>query len=167
MDYWYNYYNNLIKEEWEMIKKIMKNNLYLILIALTIFVLLISTAAVGCKTQSETQTTAETGEINDISVEEVYEIVNSSRSQDYIILDVRTLEEFREGHIKGAVVIPVQELGNRLSELPKDKSIITYCLSGKRSREAATILVENGFTQVYDMGGIPDWLDRGYPVITE
>jgi len=98
-------------------------------------------------------------------VEEVYEIISSNR--DYIILDVRTPDEFKEGHIEGAKLIPVSELEGRLDELPKDKPIITYCKSGGRSRNAANILVENGFTQIYDMGGILDWIDKGYPVIEE
>jgi hypothetical protein len=64
-----------------------------------------------------------------ISPEEVYEVVNSSQISDYIILDVRTAREFKEGHIAGAVLIPVSELENRLGELSKDKSIIVYCRS--------------------------------------
>ncbi len=48
-----------------------------------------------------------------------------------------------------------------------DKPIITYCRSGSRSRSAAEILINNGFTQIYDMGGISDWIAKGYPVIEE
>ena len=65
------------------------------------------------------------------------------------------------------MLIPVDELEGRLYELPLDKPIITYCKSGGRSRNAANILVENGFTLVYDMCGITDWIDKGYPVTTE
>lgn len=61
------------------------------------------------------------------------------------------------------------ELDSRLDELPKDKLIIIYCRSGIRSRKAANILVENGFTQIYDMTGegIIEWQSKGYPVIEE
>ena len=104
-------------------------------------------------------------EVTSISVEEVYEIIKNN--QDYIILDVRTKEEFNEGHLEDAILIPVSELESRLDELPKDKPIITYCESGGRSRNAANILVENGFRKVYDMGGILDWQEEGYPVICE
>ena len=104
-------------------------------------------------------------EVTSISVEEVYEIIKNN--QDYIILDVRTKEEFNEGHLEDAILIPVSELESRLDELPKDKSIITYCGSGGRSGNAANILVENGFRKVYDMGGILDWQEEGYPVICE
>ncbi|MDD5435508.1 MAG: rhodanese-like domain-containing protein, partial [Nitrospira sp.] len=72
---------------------------------------------------------------------------------------------FKEGHIEGAVNIPVSELESRLGELSRDKSIIVYCRSGSRSRSAADILVKNGFTQVYNMGGIVDWINSGYPVV--
>jgi len=103
-------------------------------------------------------------EVIPISVERVYEII--SNGEDYIILDVRTPEEFNEAHIEGVMLIPVDTLEDRLNELPKDKPIITYCKVGGRSATAAAILVENGFTQVYDMGGITDWIDKGYPTVS-
>ncbi|GAI00817.1 unnamed protein product [marine sediment metagenome] len=169
-----------------MINRIMNNKLYLILIIIIIFVFLSSAIIGGCRIQVEAEDNEEgtaqieevseeesgqaeekvISEVNDISVEEVYEIIISS-NQDYIILDVRTPDEFKEGHIERAILIPVLELESRLGELPKDKPIIIYCRSGIRSRNAADILVENGFTQIYDMGGILDWMDKGYPVIEE
>ena len=168
-----------------MINRIMNNKLYLISIIIIIFVFLSSAIIGGCKIQVEAEDKEEVtaqieevsgeesgqaeekviSEVNDISVEEVYEIISSN--QDYIILDVRAPDEFKEGHIEGAILIPVLELDNRLGELPKDKPIITYCKIGIRSRNAANILVKNGFTQIYDMGGILDWIDKGYPVIKE
>jgi len=168
-----------------MINRIMNNKLNLISIIIIIFVFLSSVIIGGCKIQVEAEDKEEVtaqieevsgeesgqaeekviSEVNDISVEEVYEIISSN--QDYIILDVRTPDEFKEGHIEGAILIPVLELDNRLGELSKDKSIITYCKIGIRSRNAANILVKNGFTQIYDMGGILDWIDKGYPVIEE
>ena len=104
-------------------------------------------------------------EIKPISPEEVYEIIKND--EDYLIVDVRTKEEYDSGHIEGALLLPVQELEGRLDELPIDKPLIVYCRSGNRSRSAATTLVENGFKQVYDMGGISDWTAKGYPVIVE
>lgn len=160
------------------------NNLYIISIIIIVFVFLNSTIISGCKIQDEEQIIDEeetqvekdieetvapeeevSSKINNISVEEICEIVNSN--QDYVILGVRTPDEFDEGHIKGAILIPVLELDNRLDELPKDKPVITYCRSGIRSRNAANILVENGFKQVYDMGGILEWISKGYPVVSE
>ena len=76
-----------------------------------------------------------------------------------ILLDVRTAAENKESRIAGSILISVDELPNRLSELPKDpmKPIIVYCRSGNRSATAAAILVKAGFPVVYDMGGIIDW----------
>lgn len=101
-----------------------------------------------------------------ISTEEVYEIINSD--EDHMILDVRTPDEFNEGHLEDAVLIPVDELEGRLDELPTDRPIIVHCKSGVRSNTAAIILIDNGFTMVFDMGGgILDWIDKGYPVVIE
>jgi rhodanese-related sulfurtransferase len=97
-----------------------------------------------------------------ISVERVYEIIENG--EDYTILDVRNPDEYEEGHIEGAVLIPVSELEDRLDEIPGNKPVITYCKAGSRSARAASILVENGFLEVYDMGGITEWIDSGYPV---
>jgi len=78
---------------------------------------------------------------------------------DAIILDVRTEEEFAEGHIPDAVLIPDYELSARAAdELPnKDALILIYCRSGRRSVDASHILVNQGYTQVYEFGGIQSW----------
>jgi rhodanese-related sulfurtransferase len=102
-------------------------------------------------------------EVMPISVERVHEIIENG--EDYIILDVRNQDEYDNGHIEGAVLIPVSELEGRLDELPADKPIITYCKSGARSATASSLLVENGFREVYDMGGISEWIDKGCPVV--
>ena len=61
--------------------------------------------------------------------------------------------------------IPEQELGEKLKEIPKDRKILVYCRSGRRSAEASGILAENGFTEVYNMkGGITEWMNAGYEV---
>jgi len=115
------------------------------------------------KTTKEEIPAEEISSVENISVEEVYEIMTGG--EDYIILDVRTLEEFGQGHLEGAVHIPVNELEGRLGELSKDKPIIVYCKSGGRSKTASDLLIENGFTQVYDMsGGILEWEQKGYPM---
>ena len=80
-------------------------------------------------------------------------------SDDFILLDVRSNEEFLERHIAGAILLPVNELEKRVeSELPdKNAVIIVYCRSGARSANAAKILVEKSYAHVHDMGGIIDW----------
>jgi rhodanese-related sulfurtransferase len=102
-----------------------------------------------------------------ISPEKVAEILKT-QMDSYIILDVRAREEFDSGHLDSALLIPVDELETRYGELSKDKPVIVYCRSGKRSAQAAAILVSKGFSQVYDMaGGINAWTGKGYPVIVE
>ncbi len=69
------------------------------------------------------------------------------------IIDVRTAIEFRSGHIRGAVNIPLDSLQRNLSKLKKDKPVITCCASGMRSASAKSILKSNGFAEVYNGGG--------------
>ena len=73
-----------------------------------------------------------------------------------LLLDVRTPAEYEIGHLPGAVNIPVQELRNRLSELPKEKEIIIYCRVGFRGYLAYRILVQSGFKKVRNLSG--GWL---------
>ena len=78
---------------------------------------------------------------------------------DYIIIDARTVEEFAEGHIKNAILIPEYEVAQRAEkELPdKDALILVYCRSGRRSKIASEELVKLGYTNVKEFGGIIDW----------
>ena len=80
-------------------------------------------------------------------------------TDEFILLDVRRDEEFREAHIEGAVLIPDYEIESRAAaELPDiDALILVYCRSGRRSADAANKLVGMGYTNVYDFGGIIDW----------
>ena len=77
----------------------------------------------------------------------------------FILLDVRELSEFEEGYIPGAVLMPLNTLGERapLEILDKDTQIIVYCRSGRRSAEAVQLLLALGFRNVFDLGGILDW----------
>lgn len=78
---------------------------------------------------------------------------------DFIILDVRTEEEFAEGHIENAVLIPDYEIGIRAEkELPnKNQLILVYCRSGRRSKIASQTLADMGYSDVREFGGIIDW----------
>lgn len=78
---------------------------------------------------------------------------------DYVIIDARTTEEFAEGHIEGAVLIPEYEIAERAeTELPdKDALLLVYCRSGRRSKIASEELVKLGYTNVKEFGGIIDW----------
>ena len=92
-----------------------------------------------------------------ISAETAFEMMQKSDS--FILLDVRTEQEFLDSHITGAILLPVQELENIVvSKLPeKNTLILIYCRSGIRSSNAAKILAEKGYTNVFDFGGIVDW----------
>lgn len=70
-----------------------------------------------------------------------------------IILDVRTKSEYQQGHIKGSINVPLNNLSNHYSKLKKDKAIITCCASGMRSAQAKSILKSNGFSEVHNGGG--------------
>jgi rhodanese-related sulfurtransferase len=97
--------------------------------------------------------------------QEVYDRLQAG--DDFILLDVRTPEEWADGHIDGATLIPLQELEARAaSELPKDADIVVYCRTGNRSAQAADYLVGAGYTYISDMGGIQDWQAAGLPVVT-
>lgn len=83
------------------------------------------------------------------------------------ILDVRTPGEYAQGRLAGAVLVPVQDLASRLSELPADKTrpILVYCATGRRSRTASRLLTKQGYTAVHDMkGGIAAWSSEGRPL---
>lgn len=92
-----------------------------------------------------------------ITAEEAKSIMDSQ--DGYIILDVRAQEEYDEGHIPGAVVIPHTEVEARAeAELPdKEQVILVYCRSGRRSKLAAQALADLGYTNVKEFGGIIDW----------
>ena len=79
--------------------------------------------------------------------------------EDYIILDTREQDEFDEGHIPNAILIPYTEIENKAIELipDKDKLILVYCRSGRRSKIAAEALSKLGYTNVKEFGGIIDW----------
>lgn len=75
-----------------------------------------------------------------------------------LLLDVRTTGEFEDGHIDGAINIPIHQLPARLAELgPETQDIVVYCASGGRSNLAKRLLESNGFNEVYDLGGMDDW----------
>ena len=92
-----------------------------------------------------------------LSAAEAYKMM--SELKDYILLDVRTDAEYREKRISGAILIPDYEIKDRAGkELPgKNKVILVYCRSGRRSANAARNLVSLGYENVYDFGGIVDW----------
>ena len=92
-----------------------------------------------------------------ITPEEAKKIMDSG--EEHIILDTREQDEFDEGHIPGAILIPYTEIENKAEEMlpDKDKLILVYCRSGRRSKIAAESLAKLGYTNVKEFGGIIDW----------
>ena len=92
-----------------------------------------------------------------ITAEEAKQIMDSE--DGYIILDARTQEEYDQGHIPGAIVISHEEIAEKAEEVltDKDQLILVYCRSGRRSKIAAEALVELGYTNIKEFGGIIDW----------
>ena len=92
-----------------------------------------------------------------ITAEEAKKIMDSG--EEHIILDTREQDEFDEGHIPGAILIPYTEIENKAEEMmpDKDKLILVYCRSGRRSKIAAESLSKLGYTNVKEFGGIIDW----------
>ena len=86
-------------------------------------------------------------------------IAQMTEDENYILLDVRTAEEFSSGHIPGAINIANESIGSdEITELPdKEQHIYVYCRSGNRSKQAATKLVKLGYTNITEIGGIIDY----------
>lgn len=88
-----------------------------------------------------------------ISAEEAFKMMND----DTIILDVRTNEEYNNGHIKNALNIPLDDIINEKIDIDKNKTILVYCQSGNRSQKASSKLISLGYEKIYNFGGINNW----------
>ena len=87
------------------------------------------------------------------------------RNQGAFILDVREQSEWNQFHIPGATLIPLGQLPNRLSEVPKDQKVVVVCRTGHRSAQGRDILKQAGFTQVTSLaGGVTAWQAQGQPI---
>ena len=91
-----------------------------------------------------------------ISAEEAYEMM---ASQEVVVVDVRTREEYDGGHIENAVLVPNESIGSEMPDALPDKeaTLLVYCRSGRRSKDAAQKLLALGYQSVYDFGGVIDW----------
>lgn len=126
--------------------KKLKGLIIMILISLSLF------GMTACDSENGKSSTYE-----QITAEQAKTIMDTDK--DYIIIDARTEEEFAEGHIENAILIPEYEIANRAeNELPdKEQLILVYCRSGRRSKIASEELVNLGYTNVKEFGGIIDW----------
>ena len=137
----------------------MKRRMIMIGMALTFVLCLV---IIGCGRKSEADNNVidnkdEGNSYKSISMSEAEDMMKNEK--DYIILDVRTAEEYKEGHIPNAINVANETIGeDEIAELPdKDQLIMVYCRSGRRSKLAASKLVKLGYTNIVEIGGIIDW----------
>jgi len=130
----------------------MKNRKNAIIASFSLLLLL-----TGCGVQQTPEQESPKAEYVRITPEEAFLMM--SDDGDVVILDVRTEDEYNSGHIQNAILIPHGEIRGRAeSELPdKNQVILVYCRSGARSETAAGELIDMGYTNVYDFGGIINW----------
>ena len=130
------------------------------IISMYLYTLLCLLLLSGC---SQNETITETNYMQ-ITAKEAKNIMDNET--DYIILDVRTEEEFIEGHIDGAILIPNYEITEKAEKFltDKDQLILVYCRSGRRSKLAADSLVTMGYTNIKEFGGIIEW---PYDIVTK
>ena len=114
-------------------------------------------ALTGCAAAAPEAPGKESGAYRQIGAAEAAEIME--KESDYIILDVRTQEEYETTHIPGAICIPNETIGTgEIPGLPdKDQLILVYCRSGNRSKQASEKLVKLGYTNIVEFGGINSW----------
>lgn len=131
--------------------------------------LIIGVVLVGGCTGDETQTVTETQIIEVVTPQEAFNMIESNRNNpDFVIIDIRTPEEFAEGYIEGAINIDYysETFEDELDSIDKNKMYLIYCEWGNRS--GATLATMEGlkFMEVYDIkSGIEAWLTEGLPVV--
>ena len=133
-------------------------------LVLVVLAALLGGCSQGRQTAEETTAAKASAEYTQISREKAQEMMKSG--DGLVVVDVRTQEEYAEGHIPGAICIPNESIVDaRPAELPDlGQTILVYCRSGRRSKEAAQKLADMGYTNVYEFGGIIDWSGE---VVTE
>ena len=97
-----------------------------------------------------------------LTVQEVNERLKNGKRP--LVVDVRQPEEYRQGHIVGAKLVPLGELSQRMKELPKDREIVCVCASGSRSSSATIMLVGAGYTAINMSGGMSTWQRAGLSI---
>ena len=111
----------------------------------------------ACGNDTDNTNKGENAMYEQITAEAAKKIMDSG--EEHIILDVREQDEYDAGHIPGAILLPYTEIENKAKDLlpDKDKQILVYCRSGRRSKIAAEALVKLGYTNIKEFGGIIDW----------
>ncbi len=109
-------------------------------------------------------------QVQSVSPAEAHALIRQRAGDpDFIILDVRSPEEYAAGHMDGAVLrclLCTASFADTIQDLDRTKTYLVYCRSGNRSATASRIMAEQGFTRIYNMtGGLTQWQAEGYPVV--
>ena len=140
----------------------LKTYLMLVLSVLTVIGLVMVPGCAG-----EVETPAQ--KIEDISAQDAYDLIQDNiDNQDFIILDVRTPEEYDEGHVEGAINVNYNapNFSDLLDIVYKDRTYLIYCRSGRRSAGALALMEEKGFLEIYHMnGGMLEWAAEDLPMV--
>ena len=123
----------------------------------TVITMLAALIFTGCGSSADDKTAGDKKTYRQVSPEEAASMMEEET--DYIILDVRTQEEYETAHIPGAICIPNETIGTEdIPQLPdKDQLILVYCRSGNRSKQASEKLAKQGYTNIVEFGGINSW----------
>ena len=121
--------------------------------------IIVAMLTVGCAAQAQI--------IEDVTAQEAFTLIQENQSNpDFVIIDVRTPEEFAEGHVVNAINIDFrsESFRDEIDNLDKNKTYLIYCRSGQRSADALSTMKELNFTKIYHMsGGILEWTAEGLP----
>jgi rhodanese-related sulfurtransferase len=123
------------------------------LVALVVLVVYLIASAAGGGSAASAQA-------HEVSVEKAYQMYQSGT----FVVDVRRQDEWDAYHAPNTHLIPLDELPNRLSEIPKDQEILVICHSGNRSKQGQAILTKAGYNAVSMTGGLLAWIAKGYPL---
>ena len=114
-------------------------------------------ALIGCSSVAQT-----------VTAREAFDLVQDhERNPEFVIVDVRTPDDFADGHLANAINIDfnADSFRDNLNSLDKSNTYLIYCRSGNRSAQALTTMNDLGFSDVHDMGGIIDWTAEGFPIV--
>jgi phage shock protein E len=124
----------------------------LAMVAIVVFIVYLIASAGGSNSSSLASS---------VSTDEAYKMYQQSGT---FTVDVRTQQEWDEYHAPNTTLIPLDQLQDRLSEVPKDKEILVVCRSGNRSQQGRDILLSAGYNATSMTGGLKEWYAKGYPI---
>ena len=140
----------------------MRNKYHICLACLLLMAIM--PVVIGCSKSPDT-----TPILEDVTAQEAFDLIQQNKGNpDFLIIDVRTPEEFKDGHIENAILIDfyAENFKDELARLDREKTFFIYCRSGNRSGQAVDIMAELGFQEVYNLSvGIQEWIAQGFPIV--